>query len=100
MAGTKPHDNGSIVEQEGGVHYEGTPIQHWDWAQYIGYLEGCATKYIGRHENKNGLEDIRKSLSYVDKILRKVYGCRLRWCIEKLDGSESPEEECDYNVND
>lgn len=66
------------VRQEGGEHYQ-TPVQHWDWAQYLGYLEGCATKYFGRHLVKGGLVDIKKGLSFVDKIVRKHYGCQLKW---------------------
>lgn len=79
--------------QVGGEHYQ-TPVQHWDWAQYIGYLEGCATKYIGRHLDKNGLEDIQKAITFIDKILRKNYGMRIQVNFYKL------EEECDYNVNE
>ena len=76
-------------EQVGGEHYK-APVQHWDWAQYIGYLEGCATKYIGRHELKNGLEDIRKGLTFIDKICRKYYGVRLKWELvrNETDNSE------------
>lgn len=65
-------------EQVGGDHYQ-APVQHWDWAQYIGYLEGCATKYFGRHADKKGMVDIEKGLSFVDKICRKCYGCQLKW---------------------
>ena len=82
-----------IVEQEGGEHYQ-KPVQHWDWAQYIGYLEGCATKYIGRHAEKGHLQDIKKGLTFIDKICRKYYSCRLEW---RLVTFEHPS---DYKVSD
>jgi hypothetical protein len=58
--------------QHGGNHYKkGGALQHWDIvAKYgVGYLEGCATKYPTRHLDKNGVEDIKKAMHYVDKII-------------------------------
>lgn len=59
--------------QHGGQHYKGAKIQHWDFIvdNKIGYLEGCASKYLSRHKMKNGLEDILKAEHYVQKILEK-----------------------------
>ena len=37
----------------------------------IGYLEGCATKYVTRWRNKHGLEDLDKAKHYVEKLLEK-----------------------------
>ncbi len=71
-------------EQIDGTHYQ-TKVQHWDWAQYLPYLEGNCTKYIGRHFEKNGLVDIQKALSFIDKIVRKWYGKRLVWKLIDLD---------------
>lgn len=58
------------VEQVGGSHYQ-APYQHWDWCAEtgLGYLEGNATKYLGRHRKKHGVEDLEKALSYVKKLL-------------------------------
>jgi hypothetical protein len=58
-------------KQVGGEHYQDTPVQHWDWAQYLPYLEGCATKYIARHKDKNKLQDIEKALHFIAKILER-----------------------------
>lgn len=57
-------------KQIDGDHYQ-SDVQHWDViAIYgIGYLEGCATKYITRHRNKNGLKDIEKAVHYVEKMI-------------------------------
>lgn len=56
--------------QVGGDHYK-TEIEHWDFIESngIGYLEGCATKYVTRARKKNGAQDLEKAIHYVDKIL-------------------------------
>lgn len=61
--------------QEGGEHYKKLAIQHWDFvtANKLGYLEGCATKYIIRHQDKNGAEDLKKALHYIHKMLDVYY---------------------------
>jgi hypothetical protein len=58
--------------QIGGNHYR-SGIQHWDLidAYNVGYLEGCATKYITRWRNKNGVEDLRKALHFVKKLAER-----------------------------
>ena len=58
-----------MVQQVGGHHYEGHNYQHWDWADEnnIPYLEGCATKYLVRWRDKNGVEDLKKSITYFQK---------------------------------
>lgn len=55
--------------QIGGDHYKGAEYQHWDWANDVKlhYLAGCASKYVSRHRNKNGSEDLQKALHYCDK---------------------------------
>lgn len=60
----------SKVEQVGGTHYS-AECQHWDWAAetQLGYLEGNATKYVSRWRKKNGVEDLKKALSYVLKLV-------------------------------
>ncbi len=62
----------SKVEQVGGTHYQtSTGIGHWDLCEKydIPYLEGYASKYPLRWRSKGGVEDLKKSLSCVDKIL-------------------------------
>lgn len=58
------------ARQVGGSHYA-AGLQHWDLIERygIGYLEGCATKYVTRHRSKNGLQDLRKAEHYVQKLL-------------------------------
>lgn len=63
----------NFVAQEGGDHYQ-SKYQHWDWVVDIGmtYLPATATKYLPRWRKKNGLEDLRKALTYIEKM-------QLRW---------------------
>lgn len=67
--------------QVGGDHYKKGAVQHWDWAQNLPYLEGNATKYIGRHMDKNGLADLEKAMHYIQKIAEEQYGVNIRWTV-------------------
>ena len=58
--------------QIGGDHYKKygdlqpwTVILKWN----LGYLEGTALKYIARWKDKNGLEDIRKAIHFLEKLV-------------------------------
>lgn len=55
--------------QVGGDHYK-KEYQHWDMVCDINlhYLLGCATKYVSRWRDKNGLQDLKKALHYIDKF--------------------------------
>ena len=71
-----------MVQQVGGTHYGTTnQRQHWDIVDdhMIPYLEGCATKYLCRWRKKGGLEDVKKSLSYIDKIIISPRATRKRY---------------------
>lgn len=58
-----------MTRQIGGDHYQGE-YGHWDWVSDIGlgYLAGCATKYLVRWRRKNGRQDLEKALTYVQKM--------------------------------
>lgn len=60
----------SEVSQVGGNHYA-AEYQHWDWAEEInlGCMEYAATKYLTRWRRKDGLQDLKKARSYVQKLL-------------------------------
>lgn len=57
-------------KQVGGTHYD-MPIQPIEFIvkNDIPYREGNAIKYICRHSKKNGAEDIRKAIHYLEMIL-------------------------------
>lgn len=63
----------TYVAQVGGSHYQ-SAYQHWDWVidTKMSYLEGCATKYVSRWRSSKGegIKDLRKGLSFVDKLLK------------------------------
>lgn len=54
--------------QVGGTHYK-SEYQHWDFVldTHMNYLYGCATKYISRWRKKNGVQDLEKSIHYLQK---------------------------------
>jgi hypothetical protein len=58
-------------QQIGGEHYMNKKIQPWDFiaANDLGYLEGCVVKYVSRHKEKNGIEDLAKARHYLDKLI-------------------------------
>lgn len=55
--------------QVDGTHYNKRPYQHWDFVcdTNLHYLLGCATKYISRWRDKNGVRDLHKSAHYIEK---------------------------------
>ena len=57
--------------QPGGDHDIKQTIQPWDYISdnNIGFLEGNAIKYLTRWKSKGGIEDIKKALHYVQKLL-------------------------------
>jgi len=62
-------------KQVGGTHYKDMAIQP---ATFINknkllFAEGNAIKYICRHKNKNGKEDILKAIHYLEMILERDY---------------------------
>lgn len=67
--------------QVGGNHYK-TNYEHWDWVLDHGdtgptYLVGVATKYVARWRKKGGVEDLKKALHYVNKLIENR--TRIRW---------------------
>lgn len=62
--------------QVGGDHYKKCGIEPVEYihANGLDFNEGSIVKYISRHRNKNGAEDIRKIKDYCDIILELDYG--------------------------
>lgn len=67
--------NKPLDVQVGGQHYKGMKIQPIEFvaANNLSYMDGCVVKYISRHRNKNGREDIEKIKHYCDLILELEY---------------------------
>ncbi len=63
------------TSQVGGSHYQ-SKFQHWDLVNTVlhgRYLEGCVTKYM-RWRKKNGVEDLKKAIHYIEKIISLYAG--------------------------
>jgi hypothetical protein len=61
--------------QQGGEHYLNKKIQPWDFIEgnNLPYLEGNVVKYVCRHADKGGLEDLKKARHYIDKLIEARY---------------------------
>ena len=66
-------------KQVGGSHYKKGGEQHWDLmiTYEVPYTLGCATKYLFRWKDKNGIQDLTKALHYLEKTIE----CRLKGVI-------------------
>ena len=66
----KPYD-----KQIGGSHYQKYKIQPSKFVieNELLYPEGCAIKYICRHQTKGKAEDIEKAMHYLEMILERDY---------------------------
>ena len=62
--------------QVGGDHYKDFEIMPIEYISKnkLDFLEGNIIKYISRHKNKNGAEDIIKIIHYAHLILELEYG--------------------------
>lgn len=81
-----PYDMGSIKDpqgidlmakdlQVGGDHYKMYPIQPYEYNQRnnLRYLEGNVIKYVTRHREKHGKEDILKAIHCLQLLIEEEY---------------------------
>jgi hypothetical protein len=68
-----PNDH-AIKRQVGGDHYNRYAIQPVDFiiANKIDWCEANAIKYITRWKHKNGIEDIKKAIHYLEILLERL----------------------------
>lgn len=61
--------------QEGGNHYKDMAIQPVEYitANNIPFMEGNVIKYVSRHMSKNGAQDIKKAIHFLELILQLRY---------------------------
>lgn len=66
----------ALTKQEGGGHYKAMKIQPVEYIveNNIPYCEANVIKYVSRHREKNGAQDIRKAIHYLELILQMQYG--------------------------
>tara|TARA_Y100001972_G_C7622955_1_gene312448 strand:+ start:1111 stop:1320 length:210 start_codon:yes stop_codon:yes gene_type:complete len=67
---SNPYDN-----QVGGDHYLKYAIQPSEFINKNKLLfpEGCVIKYITRHQDKRGKEDLEKAKHFIDMIIERDY---------------------------
>lgn len=66
----------ALETQVSGDHYKYMPIQPVEFCQknQLGYCESAAIKYICRHRKKNGADDLRKAIHYLEILIQMEYG--------------------------
>ena len=59
--------------QVGGKHYLQLAVTPWDVIEANGmdYWEGNALKYLMRWRRKNGTQDLRKCIHYLEKLIER-----------------------------
>lgn len=62
--------------QQSGSHYRDRKIQPGEYAMAndFNYCESLALRYLTRHRDKNGSEDIRKAIHSLELLLQWEYG--------------------------
>lgn len=62
------------MRQVGGNHYENMAIQPWEIIEQNGldFWEGNALKYLLRHRDKNGSEDLKKAIHYIQYLIDRA----------------------------
>jgi hypothetical protein len=71
----KPESDNARPEQIGGNHYgNGIDVFKWSLERKHDCLQHAAIKYIDRHHLKNGVDDINKAISVLERIKFEQYG--------------------------
>jgi hypothetical protein len=70
-----PYIESPTSTQVGGDHYKIYKIQPTEFihTNSIPFIEGNIIKYVMRHKNKNGIEDLKKARHYIDLLIKLEY---------------------------
>ena len=65
----------ALDKQEGGDHYKNLVIQPVEYCQRnrLNAMESAVIKYVTRHQDKNGSDDIKKAIHCLELILELEY---------------------------
>ena len=65
----------SMGKQEGGSHYKDYAIQpvEFIYTNNVPFIEGNIIKYVMRHREKNGVQDLMKARHYIDLLIDLEY---------------------------
>ena len=71
---SKAKNNSIRSKQIGGNHYKNKKLQPWDIidALDLTFYEGNTLKYLLRYKEKNGVEDLKKAIHYIEKIIKDI----------------------------
>jgi hypothetical protein len=60
-----------FTKQVGGDHYKKMPIQPLEFIakNNLSFFQGNVIKYIIRYKDKNGVEDLKKALHYIEMMI-------------------------------
>ena len=69
------HSMNATEKQEGGDHYKSMKVQPVEFihSNKIPFIEGAVIKYVSRHRAKNGAEDIKKAIHFLELLLELEY---------------------------
>lgn len=69
----------ALAVQEGGSHYKNFKIQPVEYihANGLTYFQGNVVKYVTRYKTKNGEQDLKKAIHYLQLILELEYGGKI-----------------------
>lgn len=86
-----PNQPSANQVQVGGSHYKSRQVQHWDYAAQLPYLDGQVSKYVDRHQQKGGLQDLLKAEHYLHKAMEYYYPEEYAAHLDKMlrDGASS-----------
>ena len=64
-------EDNPLEKQVGGNHYKGFVIQpvEFIYKNNIPFMEGNIIKYVCRHREKNGIQDLQKARHYLDMLI-------------------------------
>lgn len=70
-----PNGSKALSQQQGGSHYQKYKIQPIEFIQANGldFLQGSVVKYVVRHKDKNGRQDLEKARHFIDLMIELEY---------------------------
>lgn len=80
--------------QIGGSHYQTNKalrgVEHWDWCYHNGYdiFQTYISKYVHRHREKNGIEDLKKARHTLDKYIEVLEAEQKHQHLDDLKAAE------------
>lgn len=68
--------SGANSKQVAGSHYSDKEIQPWDYihANNLCYFTGNCVKYVSRWRDKGGINDLKKAIHYLEKLIELEEG--------------------------